>query len=107
MLPSRGANDSTVNAMLFKNLRDDIEATRALDPAARSRLEVVFCYPGFQALLFYRMGNWLWRQRCYFLGRFVSHETDADHASSEQYFSDDGGHTWELNWINHYTRVKG
>jgi hypothetical protein len=40
------------------------------------------------------------------LVRFVSHETDADHASSEQYFSDDGGHTWELNWINHYTRTK-
>jgi serine O-acetyltransferase len=72
-LPSRDANDSTVNAMLFKNLRDDIEATRARDPAARSRLEVVFCYPGFQALLFYRMGNWLWRHRWYFLGRFVSH----------------------------------
>jgi hypothetical protein len=40
------------------------------------------------------------------LVRFVSHETDADHASSEQYFSDDGGRTWELNWINHYTRTK-
>jgi hypothetical protein len=39
------------------------------------------------------------------LVRFVSHETDADHASSEQYFSDDGGRTWELNWINHYTRT--
>src|ERR1700676_3555911 len=72
-VPCRDAKDSTVNAMLFKNLRDDIEATRARDPAARSRLEVVFCYPGFQALLFYRMGNWLWRHRCYFLGRFVSH----------------------------------
>jgi hypothetical protein len=41
------------------------------------------------------------------LVRFISRETDADHASSEQYFSDDGGHTWELNWINHYTRMKG
>jgi hypothetical protein len=41
------------------------------------------------------------------LVRFVSHEEDHDHASSEQYFSDDGGHTWELNWINAYTRVKG
>jgi serine O-acetyltransferase len=68
-----GRNDSTVNAMLFKNLRDEIEATRARDPAARSNLEVVFCYPGFQALIFHRMGNWLWRHRCYFLGRFVSH----------------------------------
>jgi serine O-acetyltransferase len=59
--------------MLFKNLRDEIDATRARDPAARSNLEVVFCYPGFQVLLFHRMGNWLWRHRCYFLGRFVSH----------------------------------
>jgi serine O-acetyltransferase len=59
--------------MLFKNLREQIEATRARDPAARSSLEVVFCYPGFQALLFYRAGNWLWRHRWYFLGRFVSH----------------------------------
>src|ERR1700689_244759 len=69
----RGGHDSTVNAMLFKNLRDEIDATRARDPAARSALEVVFCYPGFQALLYYRAANWLWRHRCYFLGRFVSH----------------------------------
>jgi serine O-acetyltransferase len=59
--------------MLFKNLRDEIDATRARDPAARSRLEVVFCYPGFQALLYHRLAHWLWGQRCFFLGRFVSH----------------------------------
>jgi hypothetical protein len=41
------------------------------------------------------------------LVRFISHERDADHASSEQYFSDDGGRTWELNWVNTYTRTKG
>src|SRR5580658_5161867 len=68
-----GGNDSTVNAMLFKKLRDEIDATRARDPAARSNLEVVFCYPGFQVLLFHRMANWLWRHRWYFLGRFVAH----------------------------------
>jgi|HubBroStandDraft_6_1064221.scaffolds.fasta_scaffold176016_2 serine O-acetyltransferase len=71
--PLSGGNDSTVNAMLFKNLRDEIDATRARDPAARSALEVVFCYPGFQALLYYRAANWLWRHGCHFLGRFVSH----------------------------------
>jgi serine O-acetyltransferase len=59
--------------MLFKNLRDEIDATRARDPAARSSLEVVFCYPGFQVLLFHRMAHWLWTHRCYFLGRFVAH----------------------------------
>lgn len=41
------------------------------------------------------------------LVRFVSRTEDADHASSEQYFSDDGGRTWELNWVNSYARVKG
>jgi hypothetical protein len=41
------------------------------------------------------------------LVRFISREQDADHASSEQYFSDDGGRTWELNWVNNYTRTKG
>jgi hypothetical protein len=28
-----------------------------------------------------------------------------DTAQSEQAFSDDGGKTWEVNWINHYTRL--
>ena len=59
--------------MLFKNLRDEIEATLARDPAARSRLEVVLCYPGFQALLFYRLAHWLWQRRWHLAGRFVSH----------------------------------
>ncbi len=59
--------------MLFKNLRDEIDATLARDPAARSRLEVVLCYPGFQALLFYRLAHWLWQRRWHLAGRFVSH----------------------------------
>ena len=59
--------------MLFKNLRDEIDATRVRDPAARSSLEVVFCYPGFQALLFHRAAHWLWMHGWHFLGRFVAH----------------------------------
>lgn len=39
------------------------------------------------------------------LVRFVSREGRKDRASSEQYFSDDGGHTWELNWVNEYRRL--
>ena len=59
--------------MLFKNLRDEIDATLARDPAARSRLEVVLCYPGFQALLYHRTAHWLWQRRWFLAGRFVSH----------------------------------
>jgi serine O-acetyltransferase len=59
--------------MPFKNLRDEIDATLARDPAARSRLEVVLCYPGFQALLYYRLARWLWQRGWHLAGRFVSH----------------------------------
>ncbi|HTT79465.1 MAG TPA: serine O-acetyltransferase [Stellaceae bacterium] len=59
--------------MLFKNLREEIDATLARDPAARSRLEVVLCYPGFQVLLFYRAAHWLWQHGWYLTGRFVAH----------------------------------
>ena len=59
--------------MLLKNLRDEIAATLARDPAARSRLEVVLCYPGFHALLYYRLAHTLWVHGWYLSGRFVSH----------------------------------
>ncbi len=59
--------------MLFKNMRDEIDATLARDPAARSRLEVVLCYPGFHALLFHRIAHWLWEHRWRLAGRLVSH----------------------------------
>ena len=59
--------------MLFKNLRGEIDATLARDPAARSRLEVALCYPGFHALLFHRLAHWLWRHGWLLAARFVSH----------------------------------
>ena len=62
-----------MTATLWKNLRDEIDATLARDPAARSRLEVVLCYPGFQVLLFHRVGHWLWQRGWHLAGRFISH----------------------------------
>jgi serine O-acetyltransferase len=59
--------------MIFKHLREDIAAIMARDPAARSRLEVVLCYPGLHAVVFYRLANALWRHRWHVLGRFTSH----------------------------------
>jgi hypothetical protein len=40
------------------------------------------------------------------LVRFSIWGITADTAQSEQAFSDDGGKTWEVNWINQYVRVK-
>src|ERR1700745_938973 len=59
--------------MLLKNLREEIDATLTRDPAARSRLEVVLCYPGFHALLFYRAAHAAWVRGWRLLGRFLSH----------------------------------
>jgi serine O-acetyltransferase len=69
--PDRGLTTNIVTAMLFRNLRDEIDATLARDPA--SRLEVVLCYPGFQALLYYRVAHWFWQHGWHLAGRFVSH----------------------------------
>jgi len=59
--------------MNFKRFREDIASFKARDPAARSALEIVLCYPGFHALLFYRLSHWLWTRGLRLLARFVSH----------------------------------
>lgn len=58
--------------MVFKNLREEIATILEHDPAARSTLEVVLCYPGFHALLFYWPAHWLWSRGWLVLARFIS-----------------------------------
>ncbi|MCR9257519.1 MAG: serine O-acetyltransferase [Alphaproteobacteria bacterium] len=58
---------------MFKRLREDIDTILSHDPAARSRLEVVLCYPGLQAILMHRMAAAAWRRNWKLLARFLSH----------------------------------
>lgn len=58
---------------MFENLKQDLKVVFERDPAVRSVFEIVFCYPGFHAMIFYRMAHALWESKFYFLGRFVSH----------------------------------
>jgi serine O-acetyltransferase len=58
---------------VFTTLIEDIRTVFAEDPAARSVIEVLFCYPGLHALWFYRLSHFLWQHRLKFLGRLVSH----------------------------------
>lgn len=58
---------------MFGRLREDIRTVFAKDPAARSVAEVLFCYPGFHALRFHRVANFLWKHRMRFLARLLSH----------------------------------
>ncbi|MHC1697028.1 MAG: serine O-acetyltransferase [Geobacteraceae bacterium] len=58
---------------MFKRMREDIHVVFERDPAARSILEVLCCYPGLHAVWLHRISHWLWVHQAYFLGRFVSH----------------------------------
>ena len=57
---------------MFKSIRDEIDAMMERDPAARSRLEVMLCYPGFQAVMCHRLARALWVREWRLLGRWVS-----------------------------------
>ncbi|MGE4318910.1 MAG: serine O-acetyltransferase [Deferribacterales bacterium] len=58
---------------VFRTLKDEIQTVFERDPAAKSRLEVIFCYPGFHAILFYRLAHWFWVRKMHFIGRLISH----------------------------------
>jgi len=57
---------------MFKTIRDQIQGIMLRDPAARSPLEVVVCYPGFHAVMAHHVAHWLWRRGWRILARAVS-----------------------------------
>jgi serine O-acetyltransferase len=50
----------------------DMQAIRERDPAARSDIEILTCYPGLHALWFHRAANALWRRQVPLAPRLVS-----------------------------------
>jgi len=55
------------------SITEDIQTVFAKDPAARSTLEVVTCYPGLHALWMHRVSHFLWTHKFFFLARLNSH----------------------------------
>lgn len=58
---------------MFNHLREDIASVFERDPAARSTLEVLTCYPGLHAVTLHRAAHGLWNLRLFWLGRLLSH----------------------------------
>ena len=58
---------------MWETLKEDIQAVFERDPAARSTWEVAIAYPGFHAILIYRLAHWIWQRKLITLARFVSH----------------------------------
>ena len=54
------------------SLRDHIRAIKREDPAAKSSLEILLCYPGLHAVLFHKVTHGLYRRRRFVLARLLS-----------------------------------
>ena len=58
---------------MLARLQSDIQCILDRDPAARSRFEVVTCYPGLHAIWLHLPAHWCWTHGFKWLGRFISH----------------------------------
>ncbi len=57
---------------MLNTIRRDIHAVFERDPAARTALEVLLCYPGLHALWGHRLSRWLWQHNLKLIARGVS-----------------------------------
>lgn len=58
---------------MFDRMKEDINVAFQSDPAARSKLEVLLCYPGIHALWLHRISYYLWGKGWIVLSRLISH----------------------------------
>lgn len=57
---------------LFERMREDMRSIRERDPAARSQLEVLLCYPGLWAVWIHRASHGLWQSNLPLAARVLS-----------------------------------
>lgn len=57
---------------MFNGIREDIASVFHRDPAARSKWEVLLCYPGLHAIWVHRLAHWLWLREARLLARMLS-----------------------------------
>jgi serine O-acetyltransferase len=57
---------------MFQAIREQIDTILHQDPAAKSGLEIVLCYPGFHAVLLHRVAHWLYERNLGLPARMVN-----------------------------------
>ncbi len=57
---------------MFAKLKEDIEVVMQRDPAAKSRLEVVLCYPGLHAIWLHRLAHSFYKRGWVLLPRLIN-----------------------------------
>lgn len=58
---------------MFRSIRSDFSIIKERDPAAKGFLEIILCYPGFQALIIHRISHLLWKYKLPLIPRLLSH----------------------------------
>ncbi len=57
---------------MFDRIREDLQAVKDHDPAARSLIEIFLLYPGVKAIRMYRRAHWCFNHNLKFLARYIS-----------------------------------
>lgn len=57
---------------MFKRLKEDMKTIFERDPAVKSYLEVILCYPGLHAIICHRIAHGLYRRRLFLTARLLS-----------------------------------
>ena len=60
---------------MFQTIKTDLAIIKERDPAARGLLEILLCYPGFQAITLHRISHSLWKYRLPLVPRLLSQVT--------------------------------
>ena len=59
--------------MFLKKLIELLDIYKEKDPASRTYLEILLCYPGIHSIFFYKISNIFWKLKIKLLARFLSH----------------------------------
>ena len=57
---------------MFKGFREDVKMVMERDPAVKSKMEVILCYPGIHAVQNHRFAHWLYVRKHFLAARIIS-----------------------------------
>ena len=57
---------------MFALMKEDMRCVMDRDPAAKSKAEVFFCYPGLHAVWYYRVAHWFYKKGRKTFARYIS-----------------------------------
>jgi len=61
-----------VKDKMLNTVKQDIKVVFERDPAAKSILEVILCYPGFHAIILHRVAHFFYNKKLFLLARIIS-----------------------------------